>query len=596
MAKFKENTVEEWIEEINRGLDYRKQYGIEDSWSRLEALFYNVHNSQAHSGPNLIMSTGDALMSSLNVPYPYITVKARRADYLMGSKVQENIDNMLIEDLDLVSEANVSTLSAYLWGVGIWKIGYDSEYGWDPQYDYGLITDQPIGATLTQFSRQGRRIEFGKAESGMPWVSAVLPHDFVVPWGTRELEFAPWTAHRVIRHIDDVKDDPKYSTRGLQPCMSMADFVKSYESTLKTYRIGQELTSTTSDATGCVEFVEMWEIHDRRTGKIYVIATGHDEFLRNDQDLIGLEIGHPFVSMHFVPRARNFWTTPDAYYLENVQAELADITIQATKQRRSGVLKFIYGEDAFDEDELEKLLSADVGVAVKAKISATDLRNAIIPFSANPNNQLQMDMEMTRRNAREMIGLSRNQFGEFDASTRRTATEAQIVNQSSNTRMDRRQAALARLYTRTFSKINPLLWKFWKTPQTVNVIGQDGQPMWLQVVGEMIKGEYKYNVGFSTAPAETIQSRRQQAFQMYMSLRQDPLIDPIGLAKFLNMQVNDTEFSDVFNKQALSGQGAAQGQAPGGAPNGMGAGQAGAIAAPAGGGGGQPAENSGGPV
>src|SRR5207244_4781919 len=120
--------------------------------------------------------------------------------------VQETVDNLLIDDLEVGDEVERTLLSAYMFGKGFLKIGYDSEYGWDQDFDIGG-SKQPLGMTLTQFSKQGRRIEFGRAAPGMPWVQAAMPHDIIVPWGTFSLDYAQWVAHRDLRHIDEVKAD-----------------------------------------------------------------------------------------------------------------------------------------------------------------------------------------------------------------------------------------------------------------------------------------------------------------------------------------------------------------------------------------------------
>lgn len=576
----RELTVSEWKEEINRALEYRKLYGLESSWAEMEALFYNVHDSNAHAGPNIIYSTGDALMSTMSVPYPYITAKARRTEFLASSKLTEHVDNDLIETMDCPEEAEKVVLSAYLWGRGIAKIGYDSEFGWDPSMDLGLLQQTPLGLTLTQFDRNQKRIEFNAVKPGMPWVSRVLPHDFVVPWGVFGIKDAPWCAHRKVRHLEECRADPKYDTKGLRPVMSAKDFVESYKKVPAVYRTGEDITKGFGFSdTGETEYVELWEIHDRQTGKIYVIATGYDSFLRNEQDHLQIE-GLPFVDLSLVPRARTFWTTSDAFYLRQCQHESADIALQAQKQRRARVLRMLYGEDAFSPDELDKLLSSDVGVA--AKVSGGQNIQESVAFLQPPGDQMiGVDAEMNRRDAREVVGFSRNQMGEYESTGRRTASEANIVQQAASLRMDRRQAVLAKFYLDIFKKINPIIQKFWQVPKWAEVVGQDGAQRIIQYTGQELQGEFQYQLGFSLAPQETLQQRRQNALQMYAMLRQDPLMNPFGLARYLNMNFNEPEFASLFQPGVLDGKlemlSAMQNQQAGGA--GMGEGQPGSMGA-----------------
>ncbi|WP_206514878.1 hypothetical protein, partial [Xanthomonas vesicatoria] len=113
------------------------------------------------------------------------------------------MDEELLYSLKIKREVAHSSLSSFLYGVGFLKIGYDSEFGWDEE----LVVRQPIdfGMTTSQFDRKGRRIEFGSARPGMPWVHSVLPHDIVLPWGSLSVDKSEWIAHRIVRHIEDIK-------------------------------------------------------------------------------------------------------------------------------------------------------------------------------------------------------------------------------------------------------------------------------------------------------------------------------------------------------------------------------------------------------
>jgi hypothetical protein len=560
-------SVDDWFLEIEHGLEYRRQYGLEDYWAEHEALFYSVHPSQDNSGPNIIASTGDALLSTLTVPYPSFSLKPRVPEFIRRSRIQESVDNMLVSDLDMRVSAEASTLHCFLYGKGLFKLGYDSEFGWDRELDVGQILNDgnPLGMSMTQFDRNSNRIEYNGAKPGMPWLLPILPHDFIVPWGTIQLEFAPWAIHRVIRHIDDIKEDPKYENkRGLEPHMSMEDYMQSYLTTLKPYRLGETIVAPTvmEDGRGKAEYVELWEIHDRRTQRIFVLASGYPKFLRNVPDACQ-EYGLPFVEMTLTPKARSFWTTPDAYYLRQAQAELTDISIQSTKQRRISVIKFLYNRNLITPEEFERAISAEVGagIAVEDLKNGQKLTDAIATFQPPANMLYYQESENVRRNARETVGFSRNQLGEFEATGRRTAFEAKVVDDSSRLRMSRRHLALQDLYTKTIKKINALIHKYWTTPRITEVIGPDGKAAWETFTGPDLRSEYHYSVGLVSNPPEDQNSRKQVAIQLYATLAQDPTVDPILLRRYLARAFNDPEFSSIFKPGVLEGSQEAMQQA-----------------------------------
>lgn len=559
------NKPENWILELRRGLDYRMRYGGEKRWKEHEALFYNTHDSAIHEGPNLIYSIGDSVLSGLTQPYPYIEVEPLRPQFAPGAMTLQGVDNALLGEMRLQEEVEQMVLHAYLWGTGFLKIGYDSEWGWSSENEEALSS----GFSLSQFSQQGRRLEYNQAVTpGMPWVRAVLPMDIVMPWGTQRLSEAEWIAHRVIRHVEDVRKDQKYSkTRYLKPNMSMEDISLSYSNKVSTHR---RITGSTSRESRSVEWVEMWEIHDRRTQRVYVVVPGHEQMIRNDEDLMQVN-GLPFVDLSFTPRSRSVWTTSDAEYLFQAQNELSDIAVQRTKMRRLNVVKLLAQGEAFEESELNRLLSADVGAFAKVSGSVDDIRKAVLPINANPagGTALNQEAEAVRRDARELLGNSRNQLGEFEGG-RRTAEEVATVRQAVDQRFKRRDTQIRRVYKDVFSKINPILFEHWKQPQVAKVLGPDGFEQWTRFTGDQLRGRYSYTVALID-PEERAR-KTQFGLAMFAQLAAHPMVNPIELKNFLVSEVGDPRFARIFNSQPNApvegvtqggSNGVAQGQNPG---------------------------------
>jgi hypothetical protein len=558
---FKELDVEDWVKEIDDGMAYRCKYGLFDLWTELEALYYDVHPSNANSGPNIIASQGDAMLSALNVPKPRMLVKATRPETVPQSRILEAVDNLLIQRLDIGPEIEHATLCAFLWSRGILKIGYDSEWGWDAANDI-----MGLGASLSQFDRRGRRIEYGTTP-GMPWVRSIVPHDFIVPWGTRQLAKAPWAVHRVVRHIEELRADPKYeNTRDLEPVMSMEDFVQSYVKKSSQWRLG-EIYTTHQGMSRKTEFCELWEIHDARDGKVKVIASGFDKFVRNERDLMQIDGLLPFVDVGFVPQSRTFWTTSDAQYLKQQQAELSDITIQAQKQRRASVLKFFYSPTALSPEAVDKALSSEVAIGIPLN-PGVSLQEAIMTMTPG-NNNLILEQEATyvRRNAQETMGQSRNSLGEFDTSTRRSATEATIVKSAGDQRSSRRMMAIRRCYTELFQRLNGAIFQFWKSPRWVQICGVDA-PEWESFIGASLRGDYLYDLELTSENFDSLTSRKQQALSLYQGLAQDPMVDPQKLRTFLSQAFNDPEFSGMFRNASVQSPVQQGPQAPGLVPGG----------------------------
>jgi hypothetical protein len=199
-------------------------------------------------------------------------------------------------------------------------------------------------------------------------------------------------------------------------------------------------------------------------------------------------------------------------------------------------------------------MSAAVAALVRARqVSGGSIRDAITTFNFQRDVGLLQEGEFTRRNAREVVGFSRNQQGEFEQSGRRTATESQIVKQSADIRLSRRQLRVRDLYLESMRKVNEIVFQFWTMPRIIEIVGEDGTPAFVSFTGSRIRGAYRYDLGFSNEGVETRAERRQQALGMYAALSADPTVDRVALARYLGNAFNDPELTRVFSPGVSGG-------------------------------------------
>jgi len=547
-------TAEDWLVRIDNALEYRRKFACEDKWADLEKSYLNDSSGDTAVGPNLIYSQGDAIMSALNVPDPECVITAEHPMGVDRAPIVEYIDNWLIRKLKIKRTVDLATLHCYLKSKGIIKIGYDSEFGWSPRFDIGT-RERPVGATLTQFDKKGKRTEFMNTVPGMPWIGVVQPEDFVVPWGTIFLDDAPWAAHRIVRKNTYFKSDPKYkNTSRLEPQLSMEDYMASYTKTKKGRM--QYTTDKMMFANRQPEYNVAWEIHDRMSGKVFVVSPDYDKFLREDDDAL-LVAGLPFVDMSFVSHPRSFWATPQAYYLGQIQHTQFDISMQAEKTRRINNLKFLAKKGVIDPQEMTRLLSGDVGVFGFIN-SSENIKDLIATFPQGSMMDFIIQSDQTRKDAREVVGFGRNQMGEEMQSTRRTAREATFVQQGSERRTGRRFSSLTNMYIELLTKLNKICFSFWKTPRYA-MVGND----WVKFNASELKGDYLYDMSLSTTRNLSRAERKIEAMMMMSQLMMVPGIDHAALFKYLQDAANDPAFERILAPViGKAGQAGGQGSLP----------------------------------
>jgi hypothetical protein len=548
----KERSPKEWMEEVRAGLEYRWEFGKEQWWDRLDSCYFNEPDSEGSIGENLIFEQGDALQAGVAVGNPELIIDPEDLPSAQNLQAVEQLSNFLLYKLMVKDTVEECTLNAYICGPLIAKVGYDSEFGYAPEYDMGQLIGREMGTTSTMFNKKGSRIEFGDVTPGMPWACSVDPRDFVVPVGCKSIETAEWCAHRIVRNINDVKADPKYkNTKDLQPNVSF-DALQSGKSSTDPKVRRQRVTERNYISDVKVQNVELWEIHDRRTKKIYAICQDYDKYLRNGNDVLQIGNRLPFIVKYFVRNPRFFWTTPLAFYVYQHQLEMKDVAVQGSKQRRLNNVRFLVLDGSLSKTEEERALNDPRAVFVHVNQASGDVNKAFGKFPTVTNYDLVMEGNNVRSNARSAIGFSRNQLGEFDDSSRRTAREVSTVDTGARKRENRRFSAVSGMYEDIVERAVNFAATFWRMERTIK--GQDGK--WEQVSGSQLNGKYRYTAHLTEKAVMNRYQRRMAALQLFANLLQIPGANPQALWNYVIQQSDDPEFASFFQApQTMTGGG-----------------------------------------
>jgi len=538
MSKDKE--VEEWREKIKLSNEYRQEYGYSDEWD----TFYKYYTSQWSDSiipVNMVFAIARSIIPRVYFRNPRIVVSPTKPGMHFMSQVVEDIDNWLVHRIRIKEEMKKIILDTFLYGTGIIKTGYDSEYG------YTVPEEAREKSEMEQEFQQryekyinpfDKRIEYDSSIlPGMPWAKRVHPRDFGLPWGYTEIQNSPWVWHRIMRLVEDVKEDPKYeNTENLSPTHRVLQ-VGDEDATDENTRPRSQIPDRKR-----MKYVEMFEISDLRDGKIKTIATGHDKFLRNEEDPLLLN-GHKYFSMQWNENPEAFWAIPDVKIIEPQQLELNEIRTQYQEHRKFAILKLLLRKGAFDDKELDRLKNGEAGGVVEVK---GDLSNAIEELKPYLTNDLLNAAEQVRRDIRETVGFSRNQMGDFDTSSRRTATEARIVQKANQIRVDERRDMAADMLVDVVERMNQYIFKFWDKPRVAKILGPSNAQEWVSFTGPQIRGQYSMRIDPDTARAVSSERRKQEAHQLLKTVSQFMKVAPdkINIGELLRYVASQYEGID----------------------------------------------------
>jgi hypothetical protein len=103
-----------------------------------------------------------------------------------------------------------------------------------------------------------------------------------------------------------------------------------------------------------------------------------------------------------------------------------------------------------------------------------------------------------------------------------------------------------------------VIFDFWTEDQIIDVVGPGGVPIWVKVnPSELRSGRYIVSIDPDSPASLTTTDRENLAMQRYTVLKENPMVDPELLTKYLVNEMSGVELDDVLKKmepQAAGGQ------------------------------------------
>ena len=533
------NKLEKWLTDIKLGVKYKEKTSGCKHWKTYKDYYRGNYEDDENPLHNMVVINRvfSYIKSAIPRVYfrsPAINITARRPEFSGHARVVEALDNWLIPETGLKQTLKSAILDAFLCGIGIIKLGYDSEFGYNPEQ----VVDKNSGTVTQVGTKTADKVEYNTTiRPGMPWAARIKPEDFITPWGYDDPRDLPWCAQIVIRPLEDVKEDQKYDrakTKDLKGGLTLP-----YDK-VKTHSLWNHLAENNV-------YCLLYEITDYKRKRRVVIC--EDQILMDIEDPLQID-GLPYEFIIFNEDPDNFWPISDVKMLEPQQLELNEIRSYAKKQRRFNLIKFLFQKGTITPEQLDNLLSdniEDTGCGIE--IEGDSLQSAVLPLQ--PHN-LTMDLireqQQTDSDMREVMGFSENQAGSYVPKTNSTATEAEIVQEASSIRSDERRDIVADTLTNIVRKFNQFIFTYWDTEQVVEVAGVAGAKYWVKYTGPELRAEYTMIVSPESGQPVTRAMKQQMAQQLFTNFGQDPFIDPILLRRQLLRQTDliDPEYEDML--------------------------------------------------
>jgi hypothetical protein len=443
------------------------------------------------------------------------------------AQVQERVDNKIIRKMKIKQQIKRMVQDGFMCGTAIGKLGFGALHTPTPnQLAFG--NSDPIVNSRERVEYHSRVIP------NMPWFMRTKPGSFIVPSQCESLDSARWVAEWVQRDIEDVKDDPRFK------------HVKNLSPSSRTSIVEQGKTNMSYDFKRSIELLDMLEIRDKKTGKVFVLAPfSTDKVLLFEDDAFQVTGGLNYYDLVFNQDDEWFWGVPDANILEPQQLEANEIRTQMMKHRRVSLVKILAKRGAIKDEEAEKLVSEDVLPVVNVDSEISDIH--VMDGIDIPDALFKME-NVNVQDIREEMGFSRAEFGETSPPNARTsAYESRVVKAASEIRVDERRDMVADMIVDMISDMHVLLHSEWSPEQVIDVIGPLGMRVWVQFNPQMLRsGAFDVSVDPDTSIPETKEVRQQKAIAIYQIFKDDPVIDQVRLKKYLMHELNQIQLDDMM--------------------------------------------------
>ena len=487
-------------ERIDQSLRWRREEGFDDLWKRMIDMYrgkqYFAESAEDRLLVNIAFATINVLSPSVSVNFPKITVNARNYDDKDRSVITEEIINYWWRHFDCQEEFRRSIKDFLICGHGWVKTGYrfvEEEQAVPGSYDSADDLTSPTPESVTESSMI--------IKEDRPFVERIDPFDVYVDADATSMKDARWIAQRVRRPLDDVKRDKRYRAK------ARADASPSHYS-----KWGLEAGKPRRSQTAEDSYVEIWEFYDIERNTMSIFCDGSDSFLVAPME-IPFSFGHPFTMIRNYDVPGHFYPMGELEAIEPLQRELNQTRTQMMNHRKRYSRKWLYKESAFDADGRSALESDEDNVLVPV-ISDESIAGVISPMPAviNPP-EFYNQSELITSDINRVTGISDYARGALPE-IRRTATEAGIIQDASNSRAADKLAIVERSIADVAKKLVQIAQQFLQGEQVVRLSGNVQPQLWLTFDRASVQGEFDFEVEAGSTQPQNESFRRQMAMQV----------------------------------------------------------------------------------
>ena len=242
--------------------------------------------------------------------------------------------------------------------------------------------------------------------------------------------------------------------------------------------------------------------------------------------------GHPFVMMRNYEVPDQFYTIGEIEAIEPLQNELNHTRSAMVLARKLDIPKYMVRKDAMDSDALDALTSSDTNALVPIR-DDTPFDQVIQPVPRNSANAMfyQNHSDVITGDIDRVTGINEYMRGALPE-IRRTATEANIIQDAANSRAADKLARIEGFIAEVAERLVQLAQQYLTTDQVARMTTAQGAQIWVPYSRDDIDGQFDFDVEAGSTQPSNEQFRRSQAMQLMQTMGPfiGTVIDPRAMA------------------------------------------------------------------
>lgn len=515
---------------------WRHSDDYESKWKRMVDLYRGKHlrakSAEHRVVVNVAKSTVDVIVPSVSINNPRFNVKARKAEHAAQAVVTEEVINYLWRTYKYQRQFRLALVDSVIIGHGWVKVGYMAAK--PPEMKQADKISEPTAENEGVADRDpdvegnSETEKFTNWDDDRPFVERVSPWDIFVDPNARDVDDMRWIAQVVRRPVNDVKVDERYEKAVREKAQGHVRSRFGEGGQVDARDSGEAPASSETQYVDVVEFYDL-----KRKEWSTFLSDGPDVgdgFLRKPTKT-PYPFGHPFVMIRNYEVIDHFYPMGELEAIEILQLELNETRTQMLNHRRKFQRKYMYHLNSFDEPAMKAMRSDNDNEMVPFDGDIDDMQKAVMamPVQGTPPDFYNQS-EMIQNDIDRVSGVSDYMRGDA-ANIRRTATEAAMIQDATNSRAAAKMAVVEEALAEIGEKLVQLMQMYMTGEHVIRVVGVN-HPTWVQFDKDYIQGQFDFEVEAGSTQPRNESFRQQQALQLVDAMSPfGDIVDPARLAQ-----------------------------------------------------------------